>query len=780
MKQKSPTQQDQKTPSAQNIERAVTKGALWMICARLGDRSLGVVSTVILVRLLAPADFGLVAMGMSVIAICELLGQVGLDVALIQNPNTTRRHYDTAWTFSVILAIIIALILLLVAAPAAKFYGEPRLVPILLALAAGSLISGFENIGIVAFRKELQFNKEFLFFFGKKLAGFLITVPLAIMFRSYWALISGMVGGRLAAVCLSYCVQEYRPRWSLEARRDLFHFSKWMVVSNFVSVLNARAADFIVGKISGAHALGVFNVSYEVSNLPTSELIAPINRAVFPGYARKSADVAALRQVYLNVIGIIATFGIPAGVGIAATADWFVPLLFGQQWIEAIPLVSILAFYGILATVKTNGQYIYLALGKPHLATYLGTVELCLLISMLPVLTIRYGAIGAAYAYLASQTVFVPISFAVLFKVLGIAASRLLSVLWRPVVSATLMFATVRFVTPTLVPQPLDDATNLIRCLAAILTGVVAYTSCLYALWTVSARPMGAESWFLGAVQSTKLWLWFQGRVGSKSRQTLGTSNSSRRDGLESHSRASDTAISAGLASKEKSARLRKKVVAFLSDPHFPFFLLPSIKKISPSLARFLRYGRYNPNTENYWNRRYQANGYEVERYEDLHNEVARLVPPSSRVLDAGCGTGSLMKVLQNLECSCVGVDISAVAVSKVRQQGFSAFKSKLPNLPQEVEENSFDICTIVETLEHVTHPDRVLRNLAKVLKQKSGSIIVSVPDNCMKPEEFDEHVSSFTADTLHKMMSQYYSVEGFFSVPSQGHQYLIMKGKRL
>jgi O-antigen/teichoic acid export membrane protein/2-polyprenyl-3-methyl-5-hydroxy-6-metoxy-1,4-benzoquinol methylase len=774
MKQKSSAQQDQKIPSEQNLERAVTKGALWMILARLGDRSLGVVSTVILVRLLAPADFGLVAMGMSVIAICELLGQVGLDVALIQNPNTTRRHYDTAWTFSVILAIVIALILVLVAGPAAKFYGEARLVPILLALAAGSLISGFENIGIVAFRKELQFNKEFLFFFGKKLAAFLITVPLAIMFRSYWALISGIVGGRLAAVCLSYYVQEYRPRWSLAARRDLFHFSKWMAGSNFVSVLNTRAADFIVGKVAGAHALGVFNVSYEVSNLPTSELIAPINRAVFPGYARKSADVAALRQVYLNVIGVIATFGIPAGVGIAATADWFVPLLFGQQWIEAIPLVSILAFYGILATVKTNSQYIYLALGKPHLATCLGTVELCLLIAVLPVLTIRYGAIGAAYAYLASQSVFVPISFAVLFKVLGVAVSRLLSVLWRPVVSAALMFAAVRFVTPpTLVTQPLDDATNLISCLAAMITGAVVYTGCLYTLWTVSARPMGAESWFLGAVQSTKLWLWLQGCVGAKAQPTLATAISSGRDGFESHSRERDTEGSAKIAFKNK-------VVGFLSDPHFPFFLLPAIKRVSPSLARFLRYGRYNPNTENYWNRRYTSNGYEVERYEDLHNQVARLVPPSSRVLDAGCGTGSLMKVLQSLECSCVGVDISSVAVSKVRQQGFSAFKSKLPNLPQEVEENSFDICTIVETLEHLTHPDRVLRNLAKVLKHKSGSIIVSVPDDCMKPEEFDEHVSSFTADTLHKLMSRYYSVERSFSVPSQGHQYLIMKGKRL
>src|SRR5215510_3157044 len=78
--------------SVQNVDRAMAKGALWMIVARLSDRSLGVISTIILVRFLAPADFGLVAMGTAVIAICELLGKLGLDVALIQNPDVTRRH----------------------------------------------------------------------------------------------------------------------------------------------------------------------------------------------------------------------------------------------------------------------------------------------------------------------------------------------------------------------------------------------------------------------------------------------------------------------------------------------------------------------------------------------------------------------------------------------------------------------------------------------------------------------------------------------------------------
>jgi O-antigen/teichoic acid export membrane protein len=496
-------------PAVHNVDRAMTKGALWMVLARLGDRSLGFVSTIIIVRLLAPADFGLVAMAMSVIAICELFGQVGLDVALIHNPDVTRRHYDTAWTFSVILSAVTAVVLLVVAFPAAKFYGEPRLLPIVLSLALGSLISGFENIGVVAFRKRLRFDKEFQFIFGKKLASFAVTVLLAVLLRNYWALIAGIVVGRLAAVCLSYYVQEYRPRWSLEASHELFHFSKWMLINNFVTVFNSRAADFIVGKVAGVHALGLFNVSYELSNLPTSELIAPVNRAVFPGYARKSADISALQQGYLNVIGIIAAVGVPAGVGIAATAGVLVPLIFGPQWTEAIPLVAILAIYGVIAAMKTNAHYVYLALGRPNIAAYLGLMQISMLLPTLVLLSMKYGVTGAAYAYLVSQAVFTPFSFWALFKTLDITVHQLLRVLWRPVVSATLMFAVVRLVLPRLPLEPIDNITGFAHLMIAVLSGAVAYVSCLYALWTISARPAGAESLLLGFVQSTKLRSWF-------------------------------------------------------------------------------------------------------------------------------------------------------------------------------------------------------------------------------------------------------------------------------
>jgi len=282
-----------------------------------------------------------------------------------------------------------------------------------------------------------------------------------------------------------------------------------MVLSNIATIFYSRAADFFVGKITGAHALGVFSLSYELSNLPTSELTAPINRAVYPGYARKSANATLLKEAYLNVISIMAAFGVPMGVGIAATAGVLVPLLLGPKWTEAIPVVEILGIYGVIAVMRSNANYVYLAQGKPHIATYLAIGLILLLLPTLAVLCREYGVIGAAYAYLASDAMSALINFVVLIKILGVTMRQILRVLWRPVLSSALMFVIVRIVTP-LPLEPFDNLTGLIDLLTAVVSGVIAYVSCLYALWTLSARPVGAESLFLGFVQSTKLRSWFR------------------------------------------------------------------------------------------------------------------------------------------------------------------------------------------------------------------------------------------------------------------------------
>src|SRR3954471_11148895 len=136
-----------------SIGRTLVRGSAWMIGFRLLDRSVGLISMLVLARVLMPVDFGVVAMATAMIAFVELFGWLGLDIALIQRPGATREHFDSAWTMNVLIGVSVACLLLLCAWPLAWFYADSRLVALVVFLALGPLIQGCENIGVVAFRK---------------------------------------------------------------------------------------------------------------------------------------------------------------------------------------------------------------------------------------------------------------------------------------------------------------------------------------------------------------------------------------------------------------------------------------------------------------------------------------------------------------------------------------------------------------------------------------------------------------------------------------------------
>jgi len=228
---------------------------------------------------------------------------------------------------------------------------------------------------------------------------------------------------------------------------------------------------------------------------------------------------------------------------------------------------------------------------------------------------------------------------------------------------------------------------------------------------------------------------------------------------------------------------LNQKVADFLREPHFPFFLLRKIRTLSPLLARILQYGRYNPNTAAYWNRRYASGEYaagEDERYGSLRRNVISHIPYGGKVLDAGCGSGRFLEMLrEKRSCQGVGLDISDVAGNLTASRGFAAFVCRLPDLPKEMAGSTFDVCVLLETLEHISKPIETIERLATLLK-KDGLIMVSVPDNCMTPEEFDEHVSCFTQQTLGDLLRTEFHLEVMTSYEVSGFRYLFAVGRKV
>ena len=474
------------------MNRQIASGVGWMVLFKLVDRGLAIVSTLILARLLVPADFGLVAMAMSVIAILELATSFSFEVALIQKRELQRAHYDTAWTLNAMLSASCAALTALMAYPTALFYAEPRLTMVMLALALGWVFSGLENTGIVDFRRQLDFRREFHFLAAKRVLSFVITVALAVTLRSYWALVIGSVAGRVFGVALSYLLHGFRPRPCLQAARELFAFSGWMLANNLLSVAQAKIPHFAVGRYLGSQPLGLFTVGAEVAQIPSADLIAPINRVVFPGLSRLTDDFAQLRKTFLDVLGATTMFALPAALGIASVAEPLVLVLLGPRWIEAVPVIRILAVAAAVSAVTAGNSSAYLALGQPRFITLIATIRLAVLVPAAFLLTAQVGLTGAAYAELGAAILGLAVSLPMLLRRLDIRAREFAARLWRPAAaSAAMAVAVVRLL------EWIGNATSSVQAVpvlaAAVAGGVLVYVTGIGLLWFLAGRPPGAE-----------------------------------------------------------------------------------------------------------------------------------------------------------------------------------------------------------------------------------------------------------------------------------------------
>lgn len=475
------------------ISKNVTVGAVWMIGMRLIDRGIGFFSTIILARLLVPEDFGVVAMAMAVLSLIEIGGQFGFDVALIRNWQASRAHYDSAWTLSVGYGLFTALALAILAVPSAAYFHEPRLTPIIFVLAVISFIQSLENIGIIYFRKNFQFNKDFQLSFTKKLISFTVTLVLAYIFRSYWSLLGGIAASRISGVILSYWLHPYRPRFNFSEISGLLIFSRWIVLRGIINYFIERGPVFLIGRFFGASVLGMVNISREISTLPTTELIFPIMRAVFPGYAAIAHDRTRLANSFLMVQGVIVLITVPAGVGIVMLADPIVKLLLGSNWLATIPLIQILGLYGAVTVFQATNISIFNVLGKPYWSALLNAAEVIILLpAMYMLFSIGYGVIEAAWLIFVTHALIVPIGMLLIERLLKVGFKDRFAVTWRPLIATATMALMIELIL-FLFGSAANASNAALQLVVTIPIGAIVFMLTTLVLWKFVGMPNSPE-----------------------------------------------------------------------------------------------------------------------------------------------------------------------------------------------------------------------------------------------------------------------------------------------
>jgi O-antigen/teichoic acid export membrane protein len=482
---------DSGSKDAKPLQGHMLRGSVWTVGVRWTIRMTGVVSTVVLARLLTPSDYGVVAIAMIIATAIEAFAQTGQHLALIRLPAPTHAHYDAAWTMQVLIGFALGAVVSLSAPFATLYFHEPRATLVLHIVAFRTILSGFENIGVVNFRKNLRFDKQFWYNVVPTFASFVVALTSAFVLRNYWALVAGIMTRQIVSLVLSYIMEPFRPRFSFEKVSEIWSFSIWTLIRSIGANFNSSLDKFAIGGFAGAAAMGRYEVASDVAVSPSAEVNAPMITVLFPVMATIQHDPAKRRELYLRVLYWSALICTSTSIGVAVVSSDMVDLVLGQKWHDVKPLMPWLALaFGILG-LSDSVYPTFDILGRPDYSARLQWSRFAaLLVCVFPVAYLLHSLRAVAITRFVVTCLITPTLFATLARSLDIRFREFVATLWRPIAAGLSMggaLSILNFVLPFSGPPRLG---------IDIVCGVAIYTGVLMLTWITSGRPDGPETHF--------------------------------------------------------------------------------------------------------------------------------------------------------------------------------------------------------------------------------------------------------------------------------------------
>lgn len=488
-------------PSTDSVLERSAKSALWVTGIKWTSRFSGILLLIILARLLSPRDFGLMGIALLTLSATKRFTQIGLKAALIQQKEkNVDKYLDTTLSLEAGRGILIFAILYTAAPYVASAFGEPRATLLIRVSAISPILYGFRNPGVVYFRKELSFHKEFIYQVSSNLVRFAVGVGYALISPTVWALVFSYMAADAAKVILSYVMHPYRPwpSFDLGAARELIDYGKWITASSILNFFYSQGDDAFVGWFLSATSLGFYQYAYRIADMPSQEVSEVIANVTFPAYSRLQDDSAQLRDALVRSLRIVAFATYPMAFGIALVAPSFVPLVLGDQWTPMIGAMQLLAIYGLLHALTRNFGSIWKAIGRPDIIAKVSAVRVvCIAILIWPA-TAQWGIEGTA-ATVVGVYIFpmLPLDIYMTVKTTDITAMDITREYFYPLVPAATMFGSLWYA------RSLFETSNLVEFIVLIPAGAVIYIGVAYLVeqqfdWGVE----GDITSIIGAVRS--------------------------------------------------------------------------------------------------------------------------------------------------------------------------------------------------------------------------------------------------------------------------------------
>lgn len=433
-----------------------------------------------LARLLSPHEVGIAGMVIVFATFIIPFADVGLGAALVQRPTVT--SIDTSTVFWASLAAGTAFALLGAAASPllADFYGESEVAPLFAVLSLAFVITSLSSTHRSLLVRELRFRDLEL----RLVASYAIAVPIAIgvaaVTESAWAFVTFELVTATTSTLLLWVMMPWRPQlaFSRATLRDFGAFGLNVLGSRIFRDLSQIVDKLVIGRWLGASRLGIYVLGSSLIFGPTSRIAAPVHEVLFPAFSRVQGDRERVRDGWLRANRLVAAIAAPAMLGMIAVADDFVPVVLGERWSDAVPVIRLLAIAGLFVAVQSLCGTVLQALDRPRSVMLLAALSLAATTSSVAV-GLAWGLNGVAAAY-AAQAVFVtPVYVAAAARKIGVSSGAVARAVWTPLQAGLIMFAVLLVV-------DLGLADSMGRAMRLVLEAGLGAAVYVLALWRTS------------------------------------------------------------------------------------------------------------------------------------------------------------------------------------------------------------------------------------------------------------------------------------------------------
>lgn len=428
--------------------------------------------TLIVIRLLSPGDYGLMALATLVLTFLNLAAELGLSSAIVQRKTITDKIVRQCFGLILIFNITLFLCLFLSSGHIAGFFNEPKLTPVIQLISLSFVITAFSIVPEALLEREMRFKKISIVNLVSTVFGATITLLLALLEYGVWALVWGNILQVLAKT-LGYNFAGHKfivPSFDFRGLRSVISYSSMVAMERMLFFFYNQADTFIIGKIFGKELLGIYSVASHLASLPMQKISGVINQVAFPAFSSIQSDKKAVANYILKASRLLCFFTFPVFWGISSIAPEFVPIVLGEKWLDAtlpLQLLTLIMPFRMLSHITSP---VLRGIGRADVALVNYILFFVIMTSAFYFGT-DWGILGVCYAWVAVfPFVFIIAGFRTM-RTVDASFLAFLTTMVKPLLAATGMYLAV-FVTRISLPVEINP---LLSFGVLILVGALAY-----------------------------------------------------------------------------------------------------------------------------------------------------------------------------------------------------------------------------------------------------------------------------------------------------------------